>query len=114
MIELTKLCRVSTSDSDSTKVQSMLCNLCKTLPKHVTSEKRHERLQQTGITERIRNPGKIKAAWITYYTCEICETKWRHIDDPAQTHNGWSVEQPHPVPERADNQSPKLIAARRS
>jgi hypothetical protein len=88
--------------------------MCKALPKHVTSDKRHERLQQIGVTERVPNAGKTKAAWITYYMCEICETKWRHVDNPANTHAGWSIEK-HPVnPERMDSPSQPLVAARHS
>jgi hypothetical protein len=62
------------------------------MPRNLRTSKRHERLQQIGITQRIARPGKAKAVWITYHLCEICETQWRHVDDPEDPCVGWSVE----------------------
>jgi hypothetical protein len=70
----------------------MLCILCTTLPQNMRTSRRHEHLQQIGITERISRPGKAKAAWITRHVCEICETEWRHVDDPVDPYAGWSIE----------------------
>lgn len=92
----------------------MPCNLCKMLPQHVRSDKRHERLQQVGLTERVSRAGKTKAAWITYYVCEICGTKWQHVDDPANTMAGWSVQKQLAFPERCDSPPSKHVAARHS
>ncbi len=92
----------------------MPCNLCKMLPQHVRSDKRHERLQQVGLTERISRTGKARAAWITYYICEICETQWQHVDDPLNTMAGWSVQKKLGFPERCDSSPAMRVAARHS
>lgn len=77
----------------------MPCNLCASLPQNVRTNRRHERLRQIGITERISRPGKAKAIWVTHHVCEICETEWRHVDDPYNPRAGWSMEG---VPELCD------------
>jgi hypothetical protein len=78
----------------------MLCRLCEALPQHTRTNKDHEHLHQVGLTERISKPGKIKAAWLTHYVCAICNTRWQHIDDPADATAGWSIEQyPTNIPE---------------
>lgn len=92
----------------------MPCSLCKALPQHVRSNKRHERLQQVGLTERISKAGRTKAAWITYYVCETCETKWRHVDDPANARAGWSVQKQVIHAERFDAQAPARATMRQS
>lgn len=92
----------------------MSCSLCKALPQHVRSNKRHERLQQVGLTERVSKAGKTKAAWITYYVCDICETKWRHIDDPTNTSAGWSVHKQLVHAEHMDSQARPHAAMRQS
>lgn len=91
----------------------MLCTLCKALPQNVPTDKRHERLQQVGLTERIPKEGKTKAAWITYYVCEVCDTKWRHIDDPANIRAGWSVQKHLVMPERFGSQLLHHVSPRR-
>lgn len=92
----------------------MPCNLCKMLPQHIRSDKRHERLQQVGLTERISRAGKSKAAWVTYYVCEICETKWQHVDDPSNTSAGWSVQKQFVFSEHHDGLPQARSAARPS
>lgn len=70
----------------------MPCELCLLLPRNVRTTKRHERLQQVGLTKRIARPGRAKAAWITHHVCEICETEWRHVDDPLNLNAGWTIQ----------------------
>lgn len=70
----------------------MYCELCNSLPQDTRTAKRHERLRQIGLTQRIARPGHSKAAWVTYHVCDVCATHWRHVDDPANLHAGWSVE----------------------
>lgn len=69
----------------------MPCELCEALPQNVRTSKRHERLRQTGITQRCAGAGK-KAAWVTQHVCDLCQTSWQHTDDPADPGTGWSVE----------------------
>ena len=69
----------------------MPCELCSSLPRNVRTLKSHERLRQIGMTQRIARPGRGKAAWITQHVCEVCETEWRHVDDPCDHRAGWSV-----------------------
>ena len=83
----------------------MPCGLCETLPQHIRSDKKHERLRQIGLTERVSGAGRTRAAWITYYTCEICESKWQHVDDPANEYAGWSIEKHPASTESLDGQS---------
>jgi hypothetical protein len=90
----------------------MPCDLCKTLPQNIRSNKQHERLNQVGLTERISKTGKTRAAWVTYYVCEICETEWRHVDDPANPNAGWSIDTDDVVPARLDNQPQTHLANR--
>ena len=71
----------------------MLCNLCLLVEQNVRSNKRHERLRQIGLTERILHPGRSKAVWVTRHLCEICETTWRHVDNANDPCAGWSVEE---------------------
>lgn len=75
-----------------TNLMDMACKLCNALPRNMRTDKRHERLQQTGLTERVARPGKSKAAWITFHVCELCDTEWRHVDDPTDPRAGWSME----------------------
>jgi hypothetical protein len=49
-------------------------------------------LRQVGVTQRIARPGKAKAIWVTQHVCDICETEWRHVDDPVNPWVGWSIE----------------------
>lgn len=69
----------------------MTCELCNALPQHVRTLRSHEHLRQIGVTQRIARPGRGKAAWITEYVCELCETEWQHVDDPCDRHAGWSI-----------------------
>lgn len=69
----------------------MTCDLCASMPLNMRTNKRHERLQQIGMTRRIARPGKAKAAWVTEHVCDACGTEWRHVDDPYDTRAGWSV-----------------------
>lgn len=70
----------------------MICALCNSMPQNVRTDKRHERLRQIGVTQRISRPGKAKAIWVTQHVCDVCDTEWRHVDDPANPCIGWSVE----------------------
>jgi hypothetical protein len=73
----------------------MTCDLCTALSHNTHTYRRHERLLQTGVTRRLARPGKGKAAWLTFHTCETCGTDWRHLDDPANPdnpHAGWTIE----------------------
>src|SRR5690606_20003817 len=70
----------------------MRCELCRALPRDARTTRRHERLRQVGLTQRIARPGHGKAAWVTFHVCEVCATQWRHVDDPGNQHAGWSVE----------------------
>lgn len=72
----------------------MTCELCDSLPRNVRTSKRHERLRQIGLTQRIARSGHAKAAWVTYHVCDLCSTHWRHIDDPCDRHAGWSQQGP--------------------
>lgn len=68
----------------------MPCELCISLPLNTRTVKRHERLQQVGLTRRISRPGRAKTVWLTTHRCELCETLWLHTDDPCDPHAGWS------------------------
>ncbi len=70
----------------------MTCKLCLSMPQNVRTNKCHERLRQIGMTQRILRPGRAKAIWVTRHICEVCETEWRHVDDPADPGAGWSIE----------------------
>lgn len=70
----------------------MPCELCKAMPQNIRTIQPHERLRQTGVTQRLSRPGKLKAVWITEYVCDICETRWRHIDDAGKQDVGWTIE----------------------
>jgi hypothetical protein len=70
----------------------MQCLLCASLPVNLRTSRSHEYLKQVGVTERIARPGKGKAAWITHHVCSVCETEWRHVDDPYDKKAGWSLE----------------------
>lgn len=70
----------------------MTCELCNALPRNVRTVKRHERLRQIGLTQRIARSGHGKAAWVTFHVCDLCTTYWRHVDDPADAQAGWTVE----------------------
>lgn len=70
----------------------MLCNRCTSILKNLQTSRRHERMQQVGLTERVSRPGRAKPAWITLHMCDICETEWRHVDDPLDPEAGWSIE----------------------
>jgi hypothetical protein len=70
----------------------MICNLCSSVKQNVRSNKRHERLQQIGLTERISHAIRAKAIWVTRHRCEICEAEWRHVDDANDPCAGWSLE----------------------
>jgi hypothetical protein len=72
----------------------MTCELCNSLPRGVRTSKRHERLRQVGLTQRVARPGHAKAAWVTFHVCDLCATQWRHVDDPCDAHAGWSVGRP--------------------
>lgn len=68
----------------------MICHLCASMPLNVRTNRRHERLQQIGVTRRIARGSKAKAIWVTEHMCEICATEWRHVDDPCNPRAGWS------------------------
>jgi len=70
----------------------MPCELCISMPQNTRTSKRHERLQQVGLTRRISRPGRAKAVWLTTHRCELCETVWLHTDDPCDAQAGWSIE----------------------
>jgi hypothetical protein len=69
----------------------MICELCKNTAQHPAAKKAHERLVQTGVTERVTRSPRTKPTWITRFECQLCDALWRHEDD---THNGrghWSL-----------------------
>lgn len=72
----------------------MTCELCDSLPRNVRTDRRHERLRQIGLTQRIARSGHGKAVWVTYHVCDLCATQWCHVDDPCDPHAGWSQECP--------------------
>lgn len=74
----------------------MPCKLCISMPQNIRTNKRHERLLQVGLTQRISRPGRAKAVWLTHHQCELCETRWLHVDDPSDPQAGWSIEEEVP------------------
>jgi hypothetical protein len=70
----------------------MECTLCASLPINTRTSRSHEYLRQVGTTQRIARAGKGKAAWITHHVCTVCNTGWRHVDDPYDKLAGWSTE----------------------
>jgi hypothetical protein len=62
------------------------------MQQNVRTNRRHERLEQIGLTERIVRSRYAKPVWVTHHVCKICDTLWRHVDDPGNPHVGWSIE----------------------
>jgi hypothetical protein len=69
----------------------MVCILCRTLEGQSPFARAHERLAQSGSTERIAGQSKREAVWITTYTCTECRVNWQHIDAAGDPNAGWHV-----------------------
>jgi hypothetical protein len=69
----------------------MPCALCQSVDQNVRNLRIHERLRQIGTTERITRSANRKAAWVTWFCCEVCGTEWRHEDDQNNNRAGWSI-----------------------
>ncbi|MGV3741082.1 MAG: hypothetical protein ACO1NO_02095 [Burkholderiaceae bacterium] len=70
----------------------MPCYLCNAIPQNVRGAKAGDHLDQSGSPEATAQDGP-EPVTVTYYKCSECGSRWRYVDDPADSSAGWQFVQ---------------------